>query len=74
MDRHPTPIERVSGLIKLERNDVFVLFAYTLIVGLVSLIVPVAMQALVNTIAAGVALQPELKKYIMNENKIRKIR
>ncbi len=51
-------MQRVSRLVKLERNDVLVLIAYTLIVGLVTLIVPVAMQALVNTIAAGVALQP----------------
>ena len=58
VSQHLTPIERLFKLIKLERNDVFVLTSYTVIVGLVTLIVPVAMQALVNSIAAGVALQP----------------
>jgi ABC-type bacteriocin/lantibiotic exporter with double-glycine peptidase domain len=41
-----------------DRRDLTVLVAYTLVSGSLSLAVPLAAQALVNTIAAGIFLQP----------------
>lgn len=41
-----------------ERGDLIVLTVYTLITGLASLAVPLSVQALVNTIAQGIFLQP----------------
>lgn len=53
-----SPVERLFTLIRFERSDIFVLVTYTIIIGLVTLVVPITMQSLVNTIAAGVAVQP----------------
>lgn len=43
---------------QLERNDLLVIVLYVILIGLLSLAVPLAAQALVNTIAAGVMIQP----------------
>lgn len=45
-------------LIAQDKSDLKVLLVYTVINGLLSLAVPLATQALVNTIAAGVFIQP----------------
>jgi ATP-binding cassette subfamily B protein len=55
---HATPYQRLRALIALERNDLLVIFAYVTIIGVLSLAVPLAAQSLVNTIAAGVLIQP----------------
>jgi ATP-binding cassette subfamily B protein len=55
---HKTPLERFWSLLIADKHDLVVLFVYTVITGLVSLAVPLAAQALVNTIAAGIFLQP----------------
>ncbi|HYP09680.1 MAG TPA: ABC transporter ATP-binding protein [Bryobacteraceae bacterium] len=55
---HPTPWTRTRGLIHAERQDLFVVAIYSIAVGLLSLALPVATQALVNTVAFGVVLQP----------------
>lgn len=55
---HPTPVQRLGRLLGLERADLAVLTAYTLVIILLSLAVPLAMQALVNTVAAGLFRQP----------------
>lgn len=41
-----------------DKRDLSILVIYTLMTGLISLAVPLAAQALVNTIAAGIFLQP----------------
>jgi ATP-binding cassette subfamily B protein len=46
------------AFVKEDRQDLWVLLVYTLISALLSLAVPLAAQALVNTIAVGVFLQP----------------
>lgn len=51
-------MERLWYLLVADRQDLVVLIVYTLITGVVSLAVPLAAQALVNTIAAGIFLQP----------------
>lgn len=52
------PIPRLLALIHLERRDIGTLLAYGLSIGLLSLATPIAVQALVNTIAFGALLQP----------------
>jgi ATP-binding cassette subfamily B protein len=53
-----TPVQRLWQLLVADKRDLVVLVVYTLVTGLVSLAVPLAAQALVNTIAAGIFLQP----------------
>lgn len=55
---HPSPLERLWSLLLWDKRDLSILVIYTLMTGLISLAVPLAAQALVNTIAAGIFLQP----------------
>lgn len=52
------PLQRLKQLIHIEREDIGSLLAYGVGIGLMSLATPVAVQALVNTIAFGALLQP----------------
>lgn len=52
------PIGRVLSLAKLERDDVGTILVYAVFIGLTSLAVPVAVQALVNTVVFGALIQP----------------
>lgn len=60
MSSHATPIERLQQLITLEREDITTLVIYGIGIGLMSLATPIAVQALVNTIAFGALFQPLL--------------
>lgn len=53
-----SPIERLRRLAALERADLIVIVVYAIAIGLVSLAVPIAAQALVNTVAFTTLLQP----------------
>jgi ABC-type bacteriocin/lantibiotic exporter with double-glycine peptidase domain len=55
---HPSPVDRLRELLTFERTDVLVIICYTVMTTLLMLSVPLASQALVNTIAAGVFVQP----------------
>lgn len=55
---HATPGERLRALVRLERKDVAVVAAYAVAVGLLGLITPLAVQALVGTLALGTVVQP----------------
>lgn len=55
---HLTPYQRLLILLRHDRKDLLILVLYTILAGLLTLAVPLAAQALVNTIAAGVFLQP----------------
>lgn len=57
-DTHLTPYRRLAQMLRLDRGDYLVIVLYTVFIGLLTLAVPLAAQALVNTIAAGVMLQP----------------
>ncbi len=58
-EQHRTPPTlRLLRLLRLEKRDLTALCLYVAITGLLSLAVPLAAQALVNTIAAGVFVQP----------------
>ncbi len=52
------PREHLTRLISLESGDLSAVLAFALAAGLMSLATPIAVQALVNTIAFGVLLQP----------------
>jgi len=52
------PWQRLMELMRLERGDVFTLLAFALGVGLLSLVAPAAIEALVNTVAFGILLWP----------------
>lgn len=55
---HPRPIQRLTWLLWEDRTDLIVLVIYAIVTALLSLAVPLASQALVNTISAGVSTQP----------------
>jgi len=55
---HPTPVARLSQLLRSERGDIATLITYTVVAGLLALAVPLTAQALVNTIAANTMTQP----------------
>ncbi len=53
-----SPAQRLIDLARLEWGDVFTLLAFALGVGLLSLVAPAAIEALVNTVAFGILLWP----------------
>ncbi|MGE3508818.1 MAG: peptidase domain-containing ABC transporter [Vicinamibacterales bacterium] len=53
-----TPGARLRALLDREGQTLRVAIVYSVVIGLLSLVVPVAVQALVNNIAFGAALQP----------------
>lgn len=55
---HATPAQRLWALMHLERDDLKVIVVYAMVVGLLTLAAPVAVQALVTTVAFGTLLQP----------------
>lgn len=53
-----TPFSRLRALMQPESSDIFTVCIYALIVGLLTLATPIAVEALVNTVAFGRFLQP----------------
>ncbi len=60
MNNAQSPLQRLQQLITLEREDIGILITYGVGIGVLSLATPVAVQALVNTIAFGALFQPLL--------------
>lgn len=54
----PSPWMRLRVLLRQERHDVLVTLVYAIGVGVLTLATPIAVQALVNTVAFGTLLQP----------------
>ena len=52
------PVRRLLALADIERQDLGVVIVYAVAIGAMTLAVPVAVQALVNTVAFGSMLQP----------------
>ncbi|MBY0507623.1 MAG: ATP-binding cassette domain-containing protein [Bryobacteraceae bacterium] len=52
------PVKRLLNWMQAERRDLWVAVIYSIAVGLLSLVVPIATQALVNTIAFGMLMTP----------------
>ena len=59
---HPTkrPISRLAEVLRLERRDIFTVTLFAIAVGILSLVTPAAIEALVNTVQFGVQLWPVL--------------
>ncbi len=55
---HASPFSRLRWWMGAERTDIWVVVIYSVVIGLLSLVVPIATQSLVNTIAFGTLLQP----------------
>jgi putative ABC transport system ATP-binding protein len=55
---HESPRIKLFNLLRSEKKDLLIIFAYSLVIGLLSLVIPVAIQSLVNTIAFANLLQP----------------
>ena len=53
-----TPAARLRGLMRLESRDLWAVVVYAIGVGIFTLATPIAVQALVNTVAFGAILQP----------------
>ena len=58
VEGHLTPFARLRALLQPESSDIITVFIYALIVGLLTLATPIAVEALVNTVAFGRFLQP----------------
>ncbi len=56
--RPVTPLERLLGLMKPDRSDLWAVATFSVVVGLLALATPIAVEALVNTVAFGRYLQP----------------
>lgn len=54
----PSPLDRLLHLMHEDRGDLLTLVGYNVISGILYLAVPLSAQALINTIAAGVLVQP----------------
>ncbi len=52
------PWRRAWALITLDRSDIWLCVVYSVAIGLLSLVTPIAVQALVNTVSFGSVLQP----------------
>jgi putative ABC transport system ATP-binding protein len=52
------PWARLMAILRLERRDVYMIFAFALGTGLLSIATPAAIEALVNVVAFGVLLWP----------------
>ena len=52
------PYTRLRALLEGERRTLWVAVVYSIVIALLSLVVPIAVQSLVNTIAFGSVLQP----------------
>lgn len=54
----PPPLTRLRQLCSVERRDIWIILGYGIGIGLMSLATPIAVQALVGTIAFGALYQP----------------
>lgn len=54
----PSPFARWLALLRPESRDLWVIFIFTVVVGLLALATPIAVEALVNTVSFGTLLQP----------------
>eukprot|EP01025_Chloroclados_australasicus_P023119 TRINITY_DN23559_c0_g1_i1.p2 TRINITY_DN23559_c0_g1~~TRINITY_DN23559_c0_g1_i1.p2 ORF type:complete len:249 (-),score=28.72 TRINITY_DN23559_c0_g1_i1:55-801(-) len=55
---HTTPLRHAWHLLRPDARDIAVVFSFALVIGLLSMATPLAVEALVNTVAFGRVLQP----------------
>ncbi|MFN9220003.1 MAG: peptidase domain-containing ABC transporter [Planctomyces sp.] len=64
-DHHTSPLSRLISLMKAERTDIWVVITFALMSGLLSMTTPLAVEALVSTVAFGRFLQPVIVLSLM---------
>ena len=57
---HPSPVSRLFQWMRSDRNDMMLVLLYAVVASIVGLCIPIAVQAMVNTVAFGAVLQPIL--------------
>ncbi|HYE73519.1 MAG TPA: ABC transporter, partial [Blastocatellia bacterium] len=57
-EHHPSPLRRLIQMLNEDRGDLLALSAYIILTGILTLAIPLTAQFAVNTIAAGIYLQP----------------
>jgi ABC-type bacteriocin/lantibiotic exporter with double-glycine peptidase domain len=57
-DEQPSPWSRYLSLVRPDRSDIGVILVFALLVGVLALATPIAVESLVNTVAFGQFLQP----------------
>jgi ABC-type bacteriocin/lantibiotic exporter with double-glycine peptidase domain len=55
---HPTPIDRAIHLLKMEKRDITIVAIYGVVIGLISLVTPLTVNAIVSTISTGIFTFP----------------
>ncbi len=55
---HPSPWSRLREFLRPERSDLGIVLVFALFTGMLTLATPIAVEALVNTVAFGTLLQP----------------
>ena len=55
---HPSPWARLWEFLQPERSDMWIVVLFSLLIGMLTLAMPIAVQALVNTVSFGTLLQP----------------
>ncbi|MCO6044744.1 ATP-binding cassette domain-containing protein [Aeoliella sp. ICT_H6.2] len=62
---HDRPIERLLRIIRPEWSDIWIILVFALFAGVLNLATPIAVEALVNTVAFGQLLQPVVVLAVM---------
>ena len=57
-DAAPSPFQRLVRLLALERGNIGLVYAYATLVGLLSLTLPLGVQAIIGLVSGGLFLQP----------------
>lgn len=60
-----SPVSRIISLLRAERGDIWVVIAFALVSGLLGITTPLAVEALVNTVAFGRFFQPVIVLSLM---------
>ncbi len=55
---HPSPWSRLREFLRPEWSDIWIVLVFALVIGMLTLATPIAVEALVNTVAFGTLLQP----------------
>lgn len=50
---HLTPLERLISLLKMERKDIVSIYTYAILIGAISLVLPLGIQAIVGMVQGG---------------------
>jgi ABC-type bacteriocin/lantibiotic exporter with double-glycine peptidase domain len=57
-DHHLNPLQRLFHLLKSERKDISYIYVYAIVAGLLSLTLPLGVQAIIGMISGGLVLEP----------------